>query len=239
MSNKVSFPEVLNVEKYLKTIEEKEQQAQPTSTSEEEIQSISENEVATPPNPNYDYELFSIMIHSGSATGGHYYAYIKCFETNQWYNFNDERVSKIDRDDIVKAYGHSYSTYSSTTAYMLLYRLRNQKRNEKFIRIDEFDEHITRLLDREKNQQLEADRLKEYMENVCKIKVVLPIMSAISEKNSDLSGEKSNTSDIFSDMPSLEEIGKKRIEKTVEVHKDLTLEMAKEQIIKVTIFQFF
>ena len=25
----------------------------------------------------YEYELFSIMIHSGSAAGGHYYAYIK------------------------------------------------------------------------------------------------------------------------------------------------------------------
>lgn len=25
----------------------------------------------------YIYELFSIMIHSGSAAGGHYYAYIK------------------------------------------------------------------------------------------------------------------------------------------------------------------
>ena len=25
----------------------------------------------------YVYELFSIMVHSGSATGGHYYAYIK------------------------------------------------------------------------------------------------------------------------------------------------------------------
>jgi ubiquitin carboxyl-terminal hydrolase 47 len=25
----------------------------------------------------FQYELFSIMIHSGSAAGGHYYAYIK------------------------------------------------------------------------------------------------------------------------------------------------------------------
>ena len=25
----------------------------------------------------YVYELFSIMIHAGSAAGGHYYAYIK------------------------------------------------------------------------------------------------------------------------------------------------------------------
>lgn len=25
----------------------------------------------------YVYELFSVMVHQGSATGGHYYAYIK------------------------------------------------------------------------------------------------------------------------------------------------------------------
>ena len=29
------------------------------------------------------YELFSVMIHSGSAWGGHYFAYIKSFETNK------------------------------------------------------------------------------------------------------------------------------------------------------------
>lgn len=32
----------------------------------------------------YNYELFSIMIHSGSASGGHYYAYIKDFVTREW-----------------------------------------------------------------------------------------------------------------------------------------------------------
>jgi ubiquitin carboxyl-terminal hydrolase 47 len=32
----------------------------------------------------YSYELFSIMIHSGSASGGHYYAYIKDFLTCEW-----------------------------------------------------------------------------------------------------------------------------------------------------------
>lgn len=31
-----------------------------------------------------NYELFSIMIHSGSASGGHYYAYIKDFVSCQW-----------------------------------------------------------------------------------------------------------------------------------------------------------
>ena len=29
----------------------------------------------------YDYELFSIMIHSGGAMGGHYFAYVKDLES--------------------------------------------------------------------------------------------------------------------------------------------------------------
>jgi alanyl-tRNA synthetase len=32
------------------------------------------------------YELYSVLVHSGSATGGHYYAYIKSFERNKWYH---------------------------------------------------------------------------------------------------------------------------------------------------------
>ncbi len=43
----------------------------------------------------YVYELFSIMVHSGSAIGGHYYAYIKSFTDKQWYCFNDQSVSKV------------------------------------------------------------------------------------------------------------------------------------------------
>lgn len=43
----------------------------------------------------YIYELFSIMIHSGSAAGGHYYAYIKDFKDGEWYCFNDQNVSRV------------------------------------------------------------------------------------------------------------------------------------------------
>lgn len=35
------------------------------------------------------YELYSILIHSGGAYGGHYYTYIKSFEDQKWYCFND------------------------------------------------------------------------------------------------------------------------------------------------------
>lgn len=43
----------------------------------------------------YEYELFAIMIHSGSASGGHYYAYIKDFESFKWFSFNDQTVSPV------------------------------------------------------------------------------------------------------------------------------------------------
>lgn len=43
----------------------------------------------------YVYELYSIMIHSGGALGGHYYSYIKSFENNRWYCFDDSIVSRI------------------------------------------------------------------------------------------------------------------------------------------------
>jgi len=71
------------------------------------------------------------MIHSGSASGGHYYAYIKDFPTREWHCFNDQSVTTITYDDIRKTYGggpsrtagYFNSAYaSSTNAYMLMYR---------------------------------------------------------------------------------------------------------------------
>lgn len=37
------------------------------------------------------YELYSILIASGGALGGHYFTFIKSFEKGKWYNFNDSR----------------------------------------------------------------------------------------------------------------------------------------------------
>lgn len=91
------------------------------------------------------YELYAVLIHSGAISGGHYYAYIKDFATNQWYNFNDSSVTPIDEKTVQEAWGGSvtrsysssytsyYSSYgtgtsttstyqSSANAYMLMYR---------------------------------------------------------------------------------------------------------------------
>jgi ubiquitin carboxyl-terminal hydrolase 47 len=41
------------------------------------------------------YELYAVLIHSGSALGGHYYAYIKNMSENKWFNFNDSTVTEL------------------------------------------------------------------------------------------------------------------------------------------------
>lgn len=51
------------------------------------------------------FELFSVMVHSGSAAGGHYYACIKSFSDGQWYSFNDQHVSKVSLCSWVTRFG--------------------------------------------------------------------------------------------------------------------------------------
>ncbi|XP_055846655.1 ubiquitin carboxyl-terminal hydrolase 47 isoform X2 [Episyrphus balteatus] len=101
----------------------------------------------------YLYELFAIMIHSGSASGGHYYAYIKEFENGEWFCFSDQTVSSVTQEDIQKSFGGSAtkayytSMYSSSTnAYMLMYRQIDPKRNERCTKTEDLPEHITTLL---------------------------------------------------------------------------------------------
>ncbi|XP_069759702.1 ubiquitin carboxyl-terminal hydrolase 47 isoform X4 [Narcine bancroftii] len=125
------------------------------------------------------YELFSVMVHSGSAAGGHYYACIKSFSDGQWYSFNDQHVSRITQDDIRKTYGGSpvtrgyYSSAfaSSTNAYMLIYRQREATRNAKFLEVHDFPKHIERLVQKEKESEEQEKRQKEIERNTCKIKL--------------------------------------------------------------------
>uniref|UniRef100_A0A158PEI1 Ubiquitin carboxyl-terminal hydrolase 47 n=1 Tax=Angiostrongylus costaricensis TaxID=334426 RepID=A0A158PEI1_ANGCS len=72
----------------------------------------------------YVYELFSVMVHQGSAAGGHYFAHIKNMDQGQWYCFNDTRVESVSPEEISKSFGGSYGGWSTsnTNAYMLMYR---------------------------------------------------------------------------------------------------------------------
>lgn len=63
--------------------------------------------------------MYAILIHTGGAFGGHYFAYIRSSIDQKWYNFNDSNVSPIDDADIQKTFG---GDGLPNTAYMLLYR---------------------------------------------------------------------------------------------------------------------
>ncbi|XP_063910893.1 ubiquitin carboxyl-terminal hydrolase 47 isoform X2 [Zophobas morio] len=119
----------------------------------------------------YIYELFSIMIHSGSASGGHYYAYIKDFDKNQWLCFNDQSVNRITEDDIKKTYGggpqkgyYSGVYTSSTNAYMLMYRQIDKERNCAAMKVEEFPPHMQKLLHHMRNKE-KTDRINKEKQN--------------------------------------------------------------------------
>ncbi len=48
-----------------------------------------------------EYELFAVLMHSGTAVGGHYFAYIKPPAQEKWFEFNDSNVMELT--DVMKA----------------------------------------------------------------------------------------------------------------------------------------
>eukprot|EP00767_Chilomastix_cuspidata_P001634 gnl/Chilomastix_cuspidata/176.p1 GENE.gnl/Chilomastix_cuspidata/176~~gnl/Chilomastix_cuspidata/176.p1 ORF type:complete len:1541 (+),score=426.79 gnl/Chilomastix_cuspidata/176:32-4624(+) len=66
----------------------------------------------TVPSSPETYQLFALCIHSGSARGGHYYAFIRDVTSGKWYEFNDSTVSEIDYSEIVRVFGDEPEEYS-------------------------------------------------------------------------------------------------------------------------------
>lgn len=97
-----------------------------------------------------EYELYSVLVHSGTATSGHYFAYIKDLSRSCWLKFDDSTVTVASWADVETTFGESAATATlmeasggtsmgygglfgssstvppvgprSTTAYMLTYR---------------------------------------------------------------------------------------------------------------------
>ncbi|XP_036256831.1 ubl carboxyl-terminal hydrolase 18 [Molothrus ater] len=68
----------------------------------------------------WQYELFAVVAHSGSASCGHYCAYIRRLTDCKWYCFNDSEVCQVSWDDVKCTYGRS-NLYWRETAYLLFY----------------------------------------------------------------------------------------------------------------------
>lgn len=54
----------------------------------------------TSSDPNYEYRLKGILVHSGVAQGGHYYSFIYDHVSEKWFKFDDEDVTPFDPSNI-------------------------------------------------------------------------------------------------------------------------------------------
>ena len=100
------------------------------------------------------YELYAVLVHSGSAIGGHYYAYIRSFEDGKWYNYNDSTVTEIGQEDVTKVYGDKHG---NATAYMLKYRQYSPmvKENGIVIPDEAIPEYLKAEIDTDTNKMIE------------------------------------------------------------------------------------
>ena len=134
------------------------------------------------------YELFAVLIHSGSSVGsGHYYAYIKNADSQQWLNFNDSSVSPISVEQVTRAWGgpiaagtYSYgSSYgmSSANAYMLMYRklslerLQSTDRPALFPATESLPVHMLEDMRRAEEQRQAKQREQEELRNQIVLRV--------------------------------------------------------------------
>uniref|UniRef100_A0A6B2KX25 Ubiquitin carboxyl-terminal hydrolase 47 n=1 Tax=Arcella intermedia TaxID=1963864 RepID=A0A6B2KX25_9EUKA len=138
-------------------------------TVEEPEKQTKEATLATALNngPNV-YQLFSILIHRGSAFGGHYYAYIKSFQSGKWFEFNDSVVTEIEEKRMEamfnEAYGEkeTYSSFSGTNAYLLMYRRYDPAQNIMEPSMEDLPEAVKESIEAEKrSKQLKEEEKKK------------------------------------------------------------------------------
>lgn len=80
------------------------------------------------------YELYSILVHSGTPNAGHYTSYIKSFENGRWYLFNDESVREVNVSELEKTHGGQ----GGANAYVLYYRLHEEETYRMEAKIPEY-----------------------------------------------------------------------------------------------------
>ena len=82
------------------------------------------------------YDLVAVIVHHGTAGGGHYTCYALNEPSSQWMEFDDSSVRPV-----------SVETVASCQAYVLFYRKRTT--NE----LDDFRRHINNLAQQELDAQ--------------------------------------------------------------------------------------
>ncbi|KAK9129007.1 hypothetical protein Syun_017804 [Stephania yunnanensis] len=133
------------------------------------------------------YTLHSVLVHSGGVHGGHYYAFIRPTLSDQWFKFDDERVTKEDmKRALEEQYGgeeelpqtnpgfnntpFKFTKYSN--AYMLVY-IRESDKDKIICNVDEKDiaEHLRMRLkkEQEEKEQKRKDKAQAHLYTIIKV----------------------------------------------------------------------
>ena len=140
VNKKFEFPKELNLEKLLNNEEEKKSAI---------------------------YELTGVLVHSGSVSSGHYYAYLRTTAEDKWFQFNDSTVTIEDEKSAIENnYGSDSHTMSGYSAYYLIYSQKDAiPQLFRPVSDEEVPEHIKAYV-----QQLDEIRKREKEEQAEKSK---------------------------------------------------------------------
>ncbi|TYH09886.1 hypothetical protein ES288_A07G133400v1 [Gossypium darwinii] len=177
------------------------------------------------------YTLHSVLVHSGGVHGGHYYAFIRPTLSDQWYKFDDERVTKEDmKRALEEQYGgeeelpqtnpgfnntpFKFTKYSN--AYMLVY-IRESDKDKIICNVDEKDiaEHLRERLKKEQEEKEHKKKEKAEAHLYTIIKVA---------RDDDLAEQIGK--DIYFDLVDHDKVRSFRIQ------KQITFNVFKEEIAK-------
>ena len=91
--------------------------AAPTAPKKKELKSSPSSASASSSSSSSPalYDLFAIVRHLGSVSGGHYIAYCRSHTTGRWYEFDDKHVTEISEEKVAKI-----------EAYVLFYRRKHK-----------------------------------------------------------------------------------------------------------------
>ncbi|KAI3938563.1 hypothetical protein MKW98_016068 [Papaver atlanticum] len=107
------------------------------------------------------YTLHGVLVHSGGGHGGHYYAFIRPTLSEQWFKFNDERVTKEDAKWALEEQYGGEERFSN--AYMLVY-IRESDKDEIICDVDEKDIAEPLRIKLKKEQEEKEQKKKEEAE---------------------------------------------------------------------------
>ena len=137
-----SFPFRLDMQPYMEhnLIPKDKEEMSDNSNEKKDEKKEPEKPVEENDGKSYEYELIGVTVHTGTADGGHYYAFIRDrygINKDKWYSFNDAEVKPFDPNQIAsECFGGEMNsrTYDQVTdkfmdlsiektnsAYMLFY----------------------------------------------------------------------------------------------------------------------